>query len=1383
MKSTLCIIVLHFLLLPAVVNAQELFNYRNNINHITMGNGLLSDFIDHVYKDSRGFLWVATSGGGLSRYDGYRFVHYNINTSETRLSSNFIVCCCEDAFGRLWITSEEGIDLLDLSTDRIVTLHDTAGEIHPIFRQPAANILKDSQDNIWVYSNNVVKKITFDQKGNIAKEYAFSSARTTFPTIAMNDLDGDGNIWVGMGNKIYKLHTAENEIYPVSVSPLLELPGYARVFCAKENEIWIGTEVGLVRYYRNGEVIKKYWSDNSPTSLTQNYITDIVVNSEKQLLVSTLKGLNIYNPATDDFEQVVLDSENPAKSLSSNFINCMMVNGDITWIGTESGGLNKITPKDLSVRSYRHSKYNPGSLSPNPVNAIYEDENETLWVGTIEGGLNRKDKESEEFIHYTTENSGLVHNSVTAITKDNRQQLWIGTWGSGVTVFDSGHSDLPAKKYISNFPTYFIGALCYDSINDLMWLGTDWGIYYYDYKTDQLYSPFEETDIAQKIHRSRSAVIDSCGQLWVGCSWGLFIFDLNTPKEGKFSYKHLRYKLDDPDSRLGERISSIKIDSNNVLWLGSDGNGLFKHIPKEDGSVGTFINYNTSHGLISNTVYGILEDQDKQLWLSTNNGLSCFNPVVDNFRNYNKNEGLDESQFYWNAYSQSKSGLLYFGGINGLIAVNPTKRNARHLNSKVTLTRLHVMNETIRPDETYIDTDISVAKKIRLHEKDKGFSLEFAALNFDSPATATYSYRLLGFDDKWIQVPANHRFAGFTNLPAGEYIFQVKYSADSVNADSPVTEVQILVAPFFYKTKWFIALMLILTISITVYIYFRRIYTLEKQKQLLHQTVEERTQELKQQNELLIQMSNQVQELTTDKISFFTNITHEFRTPITLIIGPIERALKLSVNPKVIEQLNFVERNSKYLLSLVNQLMDFRKIESGKMEIVKMKGDFIKFVSTVLTPFEAFASERNITLRLFTRISCPDFVFAQDAMQKVITNLISNALKFTPDGGTVSLYVATLKENSGSCENEKLYIAVRDTGIGILEGDLSKIFDRFYQSKADMKYSVYGQSGTGIGLYLCQKIIRQMEGTIYAVNNKVRGSSFRVLLPLEYNGIEPIRGEIAVKEEKESSSDFVPGKLTILVVEDNKDMRSFIRSILTDYYNVLEAGNGQEALSLLAQNNVDFIISDLMMPIMDGLELSRRVKENFTISHIPILMLTAKTSPEARIESYKTGVDSYLSKPFSEELLLSRINNIFEIRKRYHNLFVNNNMDVTELHMEEESRDRKFINKAIEVLQANYKNSSYHINDFAKDIGVSKNLLNDKLQTLTGQSTKSFLRNYRLNIARELIERNKTTRNLNISEIAYEVGFNDPKYFSRCFSKRFNMLPSSIMETEGDNSL
>ena len=1348
-----------------IVDARELFADRYNFTYITMNEGLESNSIKDLFKDSSGFLWVATAGGGLSRYDGYDFVHYTINTSDCKLKSNFIETICQDSFSRLWVTSEGGIDVIDLLTHHTALPDDPTGELANIVNRPALRAICDTKGGIWVFCQPALFHIEFNPDGNIAKIRKLPMVITPGPNIAMADIDSDGYIWMGAGNEIHKITFDGDDALkanPVAQCLNFEAGVHIFTFLAKENEVWIATDLGLYRFNRNGNVVKHYqYSSGDNRSLSQNYLTDLAVTVNKQLIISTLKGINIYNPISDDFEQIVYSQPESKKLLNSNFIDRMLTDGNRIWLGTETGGINKMEPGRLLFRDYVYDKDNPASISANPVNAVYESPDGTLWVGTVEGGLNRKDKNSESFTHYTAgSSSGLSHNSVSALTVDNKNRLWIGTWGGGINLMELKapyRVTLRISQSTEHYPINFIGTLIYDSINSCIWIGANNGIYFYDLQAKRLFS-FLGDDTSERLLGCIGSIIDRKGQLWIGSMDGVYIIDLHSRSlgENKFNYRHLRYKLNQPELRIIEKITCFCQTDDSTLWLGSNGYGIYKCTTGKDG-IEKFTAYTTENGLPNNSIRGILQDKNGSLWISTNYGLSCYNPANNQFSNYTTEDGLIDNQFYWNASCRSSAGTLLFGGVSGLTVIEGEREDIDRMPSTVRLTRLKVENREIEPVCKYISEDISTCRILHLHERDKSFSVEFSALNFNPIATAMYSYRLLGFNDKWVNVPASRRFADYTNLPSGSYIFQVKYIADGLTGEEPVTELQIIVKPFFYKTVWFILLMFAVVALSAWQLYQWRIRSMKHQ---------------------LIQMAQKVEEATVDKLSFFTNITHEFRTPLTLITGPIERALKLSYNPMVIEQLHFVERNSKYLLSLINQLMDFRKIESGKMELVKTNGNFLSFVDSLVAPFHVFAAERNITVRQYYRLNAPSLLFDEDAMNKVLTNLLSNAVKFTPNGGKVSLYITAVhRPETGA---EELYLCVSDDGNGIAEGDIAHIFDRFYQSRNNIKYPSYGNTGTGIGLYLCKHIVQMHGGEINVKNNRGAGCSFRIFLPLlrgeDAGKNEPVKAETQ-QNKRDSLTYSTSSKLTILVVEDNADMRGYIRSILSLQYNVIEATNGAEALSLLNTHAVDFIVSDLMMPVMDGIELSQRVKESFSISHIPFLMLTAKTSNEAKLESFRTGVDEYLLKPFDETLLLARIENILENRKRYQRKFsLEMNIDV--LPLDEESSDKKFLNRIMEVVKQNFKNSYFEVSDFTEAMGVSKSLLNNKLQNLTGQSAGQFMRNYRLNIARELILKNRETKNMNISEVAYEVGFNDPKYFTRCFTKHFNITPSGMLEGE-----
>lgn len=1127
----------------------------------------------------------------------------------------------------------------------------------------------------------------------------------------------------------------------------------------------------------------------NPSSLSQNYVTSITSTRDNQVIVGTLLGLNVFNASTSDFTRIQAGEVMEMHGLSCNFINTLYADdeNDIIWVGTEIGGISKMFPSRLSVINYYHQQNLPGSLSRNPVNAIVEDEYQTLWVGTVEGGLNCRLKGSDTFLHYTTEAPAyLAHNTVSVLVIDDKDRLYVGTWGAGLGWINRKPS---ASKCYVPLPLSdpFVSSLAFDPVSHLLWIGTMNNVYVYNPADGTVSEPFLNEGKEVVNQNALGMCITRERELWISSPFGLLRINLTAYDKGQLKYQKYVYQLDNPASKRRERITSIFQAKDGTIWLGSNGNGFYKAMKK--GNDYQFLAFTKNDGLVSNSVRGMLEDWYGNIWISTDNGLSCFNVKEESFRNYSQIDGLVSDQFYWNAGALSfDKERLFFGSQKGLTEIHPMIETEHQRKFPLAFTHCKVFGQEVFPQ----------SGEIVMHESDKSLSIEFTALDYALESQAQYSYRLKGFDDAWVTVPSNRNNATYTNLYPGKYVFQLRYAPDGKHWLARTEELTIVVHPYFYKTPWFLLSVLFVILFGGYRILRWRYQALKRQQNLLHQMVEERTSELEEQKKLLsnqtqelseqnkllkdqnekitaqknqiLEMSRKVEELTVDKLAFFTNITHEFRTPLTLIVGPIERALKLSYNPQVIEQLHLVERNSKYLLSLVNQLMDFRKVEEGRIKIATNYGNLKEFMLEIVPPFADYAKNRGINLQLYLRLPDPFLMFDEDVMRKIMTNLISNALKFTPKGGNVGIYVGVI----GQATEKKLFISVRDTGKGIPENDIERIFMQFYQSDNRSLESVSGQSGTGIGLYLCRKLIDLLDGKIYAKNNPLKGASFRILLPALY-GDTQIHSESEM--EKEDIAIDVPrnGKMVILVVEDNKDMRDYIRSILAEYYNVLEASQGEEALALLHANNVDFIISDLMMPVMDGMELSRRVKNDFSISHIPFLMLTAKTSDEARLESYKMGADAFLLKPFDENMLLARISNILENRKRFQQKF-SIDMNADSLEVEENSGDKKFLNKAMSVVKENYKNPDFEVSDFIEAVGISKSLLNKKMQSLTGQSAGQFIRNYRLNLARELLLKNKVNRTMNISEIAYEVGFNDPKYFTRCFTKHFNVTPSSLLE-------
>lgn len=1381
MKHTLLAIAL--IVLPVLsASGQGIRGIRSeHYTFTTIGqdDGLTNDFVDDLIKDSEGYLWIATRGGGISRYDGYEFVSFNMASPALKLRSNFVGSLCEDKFGRIWVGSDSGIDVIASRTLSRAADISADSTFSKLLEQPSERIVCSSRGNIWVESGNRLLKVTFASDGSATRvacvcRFEEHEHIDTFIEI-------EGYIWVACGGRIYRVkEDAMSLQVPIPAASTIDLEGISvQVICRKANELWIGTSAGLYRYNLDTGLVKNYRSViDDETTLTQNFITDIVETDDETMLVSTYRGLNLYNSLTDSFERINSDTgeasvSNYANTLGCDFVNCLLTDGDIVWVGTETGGLNKMGRRRLLVSNWQHDPVDAGSISKNPVNAVYEDPAGNLWVGTVEGGLNRRRVGSDAFEHYTSASPcGLTHNSVSCLEPDAEGRLYVGTWGGGFGWISL--ADLHDKRFhhvadslYADFTSGYVGFICHDHVNQVLWIGTSENIYVYDPATQTVSEPFEGLELGG-IQGCTGYTIDRTDHLWIGMTAGLCRIDLHTLRSPELSFRIWRSKLDEPGSSLKERVNGIVETADGTIWIGSNGYGFYKAEAGGDGEF-TFHAYTTDDGLANNGVRGMAEDSDGRLWITTTQGLSCYDPMVDNFINYTKKDGLLSNQFYWNAIATGSDGNLYLGSIEGLSVVRTTF-GAYTYGTDPPLAFTHVK---VGNDDRFA-TDGSVT----MHERDKSFTVEFASLDYDASPYAAYYYRLKGFDDEWIKATASHRTVTFTNLNPGDYTFQLRYAPDGKHWISEQKELQLHVEPYFYKTLWFMMLVVIVCALLIQAAISWRVSALKRQQAKLHQMVDEHTRQLQEEK-------RKVQELTLNKLSFFTNITHEFRTPLTLIAGPIERALKMTRDPQVTEQLHFAERNSHYLLSLINQLMDFRKVESGKMEITLNSCNFRSLVDEAASSFDEYAADRGITFRRCFRLPYCELMLDGEAMHKIIVNLISNALKFTPADGVITLYTTILHTADG----DTLYLSVNDTGTGIDPDDLEKVFERFYQSKSAPSSSVTGQSSTGIGLYVCKQIVEMHGGRIWAKNNRKAGCSFRTLIPVTYatsalaesdkaetKVLPAAKGNTAASRLQTLPQPAGGGRKTILVVEDNKDMRDYIRSILVGTYDVLEATQGEEALDVLKSWNVDFIVCDLMMPVMDGMELSRCVKSNFNISHIPFLMLTAKTSDETRIESFKLGVDEYILKPFDDQLLLARIANILDSRKRLQQKFTYS-MDVDQLNIENESEDKRFLDRAMQIVKENYKNPDYEISSFVEAMNVSKSVMNKKMQNLTGQSPGQFLRNYRLNIARELIVRNRVKRNMNISEIAYEVGFNDPKYFTRRFTKHFGTTPSSMLES------
>ena len=858
--------------------------------------------------------------------------------------------------------------------------------------------------------------------------------------------------------------------------------------------------------------------------------------------------------------------------------------------------------------------------------------------------------------------------------------------------------------------------------------------------------------------------VDRKNRLWFGTSEGLFIIDLFSFARSRrhLNYTYLRYKLDDKKSTQVERINCVFQDSRGVIWLGGRGTGLYRLISDEKNRF-QFKRYGESEGFHEKTVFGISEDKLGNIWIATEGGLSRLLVNSDTFISYSKSDGIWDKGYDGNAlYFSQKYNRLYCGKDYGLYQIRLRKPSGMSENHGLMVSSVQINEgEWIYGDKKCMSG---------LEEGDK---LEIALTShvYGYSNSVHIRYRLKG-EEKWTELSPEKPVIVFLSLSSGTYKLEIQATDGEGKWSERTLRMDIQVRPYFYKSWWFLLLLLVSVVCLSIVFYRYKVKRLRHRQMLLEQLVAQRTHELEVQNHSLEVMAHHIEDMAEEKIRFFTHITHEFRTPVTLIHGPIQQALELTSSAEVKEQLHIAERNVQDLLSLVNELMDFRKLDMEKVKLNIHPFDLVSMIDNLLLPFVSFVKHRHITLKACYHLGGLSVSADPKYLHRVLTNLLANAVKFTPDGGHIRLYAARIVDNEGKVQ---LYLSVSDTGCGIPEKDLPQIFDSFFQAHNKVTYPVFGQSGTGIGLNVCKRIVALHGGVISAKNNRAGGTSFRVMLPMK----EMPEEELALTSETSEDNhvvmeDVSMRKETLLVVDDNRDMRRYICSLLKKEYKLLEAENGVKAMNILEKHHVDLIISDLLMPEMDGMEFSKRVKENLATSHIPFLILTAVHSEENEKKCYSIGVDEYLCKPFDADILKYRIRNILTLRRGYQERFSQPAVlsDVSELGLIEESRDKVFMDRAMELMRLHYAEAEYGLDAFVRDMGYSKTLVNQKMQSLAGMPIGQFMKNFRLDMGKKLLEQAKG--DANVSEVAYAVGFNDPKYFTKCFKQRFGCLPSSL---------
>lgn len=1080
----------------------------------------------------------------------------------------------------------------------------------------------------------------------------------------------------------------------------------------------------------------------------------------------------------------------------SNFFTCMDMDkeGNV-WVGTSKSGLRYIDGKTFEVTHLPGMSLINGGVQDNDIYTLFIDPNDGIWIGTLFQGLCYYHPSMQKFQLIQTINTGtqITNETIRCFLEEEDGSILIGA-GVGLYRF------YPESKKVERLFKDQINDLCLSIRKDRsgrIWVGTYLGGFFcIEGKQIRQYlrsSVNLEKDPNQNI--SRCIYEDTDGRFWASVTGGVGQFD---PVTGKIIYMladkypeikdytliyHLYPINDETFAALGDKgiyYYNTKRDSlyipgtdnpkfeQDIKYFGilKDARGL-EWFATEDGiriwDKTKLYKLTTAEGLPNNEVYSMLEDEKGVIWASTLNGICKVMPIQSNDTlnfsvvNFGISDGLQWGKFYDHSALKAKDGTLYFGGAHGFNYFDPNKIIYNHSKNKPVLTAFRIFNSLIKEEEKYngkviLSEAINKTKQITLKYNQNFITFEFAGMNYVNPSRTYYKYMLKNFDESWNEISGNESGkVTYTGLRPGKYNFIV-YTAnnDKIWGELP-HEITIIITPPFWATSYAIIIYAILTIAI--FIYILKLYQRRTQKKILKEKeIYEQEQKIK---------------LDLMKFQFFTNISHEFRTPLTLILTPLETLIKQQSDMVLKKKLNSIYQNAHLLLSLVNQLLDFRKLEIKGENVVFKTGNIIQFIKDIYLQFKELSTTKNIDFTIETSVDYLLINYDHDMMYKIINNLLSNAFKFTPQNGHIQLTVNKADRN----DKEHIMIEVSDTGCGIDEKDLPHIFERFYQIKDDN-----APAGSGIGLHLVKEYARLHNGDITVSSQINIGSTFTVYIPVDLPKSND-KNHQEEKEVKNEINDIIPDtkekddRKKLLVVEDNDEFRNYLTEQLSECYHVIEASNGEEAEKLILSEYPDLIISDLMMPKMDGIELCQRVKSNIQTSHTPFILLTARTSDKSKMEGYEAGADSYISKPFSFELLCIRIKKLIEQQENRKMLF-HKTIEITPSSITTTSLDEELVRKALSFVEENIDNPEYSIEDLSKDLGLSKTHLNRKLQSIVDLTPLQFIRSVRLKRAAQLLVNSQ----YNINEISYMVGFNTLKYFNSHFKEEFQMTPSQYRE-------
>lgn len=1339
---------------------------------------LSNSLINAVYQDRKGFIWIATENG-LNKFDGTRFSIYRHNaTDSTSLKNNYVRTLFEDSRGNFWIGCINGLQRYDRATDNFHELFISRkdGRKNPHI----TSIIERRNGDLWIATSgqgaislkknsnpasfhieteltdqigsNYLNVIFEDSRQNlwIATEekglYRYSPESKELKSykapyhIAGDDVsaiceDAHGQIFVGTLTKgLFRLSSRqEGNFEPVLYQNRMNL-NIRTLIIDTRGKLIIGTDgEGVKEYQPQQDIIVDSEINAGPFDFSKSKVHSLIEDKDHNLWLGIFqKGLILVPGISNKFDYYGY------KSIHNNTIgsSCVMaIHTDeqaTIWIGTDNDGLYAINDQGKQLRHYTHQAGNPQSV-PGTILCLYEDSNQELWLGSYFDGLARMNKQTGTCQDATSLLQGNLNAGkpkVSCIIEDKNKNLWVGTYGSGL--------------YKINLPTQHV--TYYESTRNE---NDDWSI-----------NRLPNDWISYLLE-------DKEGMIWIGTYKGLAV--LNPQTDNFINYKKQNNLLP------GYVVYSLLESSNGEIWAGTSEGLVCLNKDRL-----TPVLFTTADGLPSDIICGLAEDEKKNIWISTHQGISKLNPPEKKFINYYAGDGLQGNEFTRTAVFKDKRGKIFFGGTNGVTAFYPQDITEIKKEMNVLITGFHVANRPVKKGDksgnnVITDTAVMDTEQFTLAYNENTFSIDFSVLEFSNPDRISYQYKIKELGDEWISTQPGTNRVTYSSLKPGKYTFSVQ--ARDHNNFSNIRTVTIAITPPWYQTWWakviWGCLGALLIYALTMYILSR----------IRHRQEVMRQKHMEQINEA--------------KLQFFINILHEIRTPMTLIISPLEKLLAEHSEKQPVYLM--IYRNAQRILRLINQLMDIRKLDKGQMHLKFRETDIVGFINDLMQTFNYQAQKKNITFTFEKELEGADSLkvwIDLNNFDKVLMNVLSNAFKYTHEGGNIEVLLKTGHNDAyRGALKDYFEIDITDNGIGIDKNKIEQIFERFYQIDNDMTQSNFG---TGIGLHLSRSLVELHHGIIKAENREDgQGTRFIIRLPLgsnhlkaeelenpEETGSEPTisqlpKDSIYETEEENKTNEYRKHKAKtryrVLIVEDDEEIRRYIRSELDSDFRIYECTNGREGLETILKEKPDLVISDVMMPEMDGITLCRKIKQNININHIPIILLTAKSKAEDQIEGLEIGADAYIVKPFNTELLRTTISNLIANRERLRGKLVGEQQveeKITKIEMK--SNDEILMSKVMKTINDHLADPTLNVEMLAANVGMSRVHMHRKLKELTNQSARDFIRSIRLKQAANLLRE----KNLSVSEVAYATGFSNLSHFSNTFRDFYGISPSEYKEQQ-----